>query len=112
MKYVIMSLLLIVTLCSCVIYKGATQFTADSIRLGMDKEYVMKTFGKPFKTDSYIEDGKNIDILYYKEALYKPVRGYVITTVLRFENSTLMRISQEDEYISDERVLIQSSPAR
>lgn len=99
MKNIII-LFISIILYSCAGYR-TTQFTNKSINIGMDKESVMKKFGKPFKTNSYIENSKNIDILYYKEVVDVSSYTYVLTSVLLFENSTLAKISQEEELIPD-----------
>jgi hypothetical protein len=75
----------------------------------MDKEFVMKKFGKPFKTNSYTENQKSIDILYYKEIVDVSGYTYVLTSILFFENSILAKITQEEEFIPDISIKTQSS---
>ncbi|WP_423128665.1 hypothetical protein [Gaoshiqia sp. Z1-71] len=106
MKYLI-SCLLLVGLYSCAGYR-TTQFTSNSVCIGMNKESVVKKFGKPFKTDTYTEDKKNIEILYYKEIVDVSSYTYVLTSILLFENSILTKITQEEEYIPDISIKTQS----
>ena len=106
MKYLVLCLLSM-TLYSCAGYR-TTQFTSNSICIGMNKESVIKKFGKPFKTDSYPEDKKNIEILYYKEIVDVSSYTYALTSILLFENSILTKITQEEEFIPDISIKTQS----
>ena len=106
MKYLILCLLLI-NLYSCAGYR-TTHFTSNSVSIGMNKESAIKKFGKPFKTDSYAADKKNIDILYYKEIVDVSSYTYMLTSILLFENSILTKITQEEEFIPDVSIKTQS----
>ncbi len=99
MKYLILCLLLI-NLYSCAGYR-TTHFTSNSIRVGMNKESVIKKFGDPFKTDTYDENEKHIEILYYKEIVDVSSYTYALTSILRFEDSILTKITQEEEFMPD-----------
>ena len=105
MKYLILCLLLINL--SCAGYR-TTHFTGNSIRVGMNKESVIKKFGNPFKTDAYAENEKNIEILYYKEIVDVSSYTYVLTSILRFEDSILTKITQEEEFMPDISIKTQS----
>lgn len=99
--------LLLVAFYSCAGYRK-TQFTDKSVRLGMDKEFVMKKFGKPFKTNSYTENNISKEIIYYKEVVDVSSYTYVLTTILLFEDSILKKITQEEEFIPDISIKTQS----
>lgn len=106
MKYLILCLLLI-NLYSCAGYR-TTHFTTNSVSLGMKKESIIKKFGVPFKTDSYAENEKGIEVLYYKEIVDVSSYTYVLTSILLFEDTILTKITQEEEFMPDISIKTQS----
>ena len=95
-------------LCSCAITSRVSRFSNDSVQIGMNKPEVVKKFGAPFKADSYMENHKQVDILYYKEILWIEGYDYAITTALRFEDSVLQKMTQTDHLITDNTLEVNS----
>lgn len=89
-----------VILYSCALPRES-MFIRKNIQIGMNENYIRKTFGIPFSFESYSKDNNKIDILRYKELVRVVNYPYAITTILYFENATLKSIKQEDKYISD-----------
>lgn len=81
---------------SCAGYR-VTKITDNSVKLGDKKEFVVKKIGKPFKTESYNNNNKLYEIIYYKEAVDVSSYTYILTSVLTFEDSILIKIDQKDE---------------
>lgn len=100
MKYLFL-IIISVALSSCAFTYRTTKFTPNDMYIGMDKELVLKTFGTPFKSSRYVDQGKNMEILHYKEIVEVMAYDYDLTTILLFENSKLIKITQEDERIQD-----------
>ena len=69
--------------------------------LEINTEEIINKLGRPFMYDTYVEDGKAIEVLYYKEPVRVANCGYIITTILYFENSVLQKITQKDKLIKD-----------
>ncbi len=93
-------LLTLFIISSCAGYR-VTKFTSDSIKLGTNREFVLKKFGKPFKTESFINNDITTDIIYYKEAVDVSSYTFILTSVLTFENSVLVKFEQIEEHIPD-----------
>lgn len=77
---------------SCAGYR-VTKFSTNSIRIGDNKELVIEQFGNPFK----VEKNKSLEVLYYKEAVDVSNYTYILTTILTFENSVLVKMEQKEE---------------
>lgn len=102
-------LFVVFLLSSCAILPKVSRFSNESVQIGMNKPEVVKKFGAPFKTDSYMENHKQVDILYYKEIVWVQGRAaYAITTALRFEDSVLQKMTQTDHLITDNTVEVDS----
>lgn len=99
--YRILTLFVFFIVSACATIPTTSRFTRESVGLGMNKSTLINKMGTPFSADSYMEDNKHIDILYYKEAVRVKNCPYIITTTLYFENELLRRITQKDKYISD-----------
>lgn len=109
MKVRILAILtLLVLLGSCAIPKAYTVFPIDKIRLGTNKMSVTNVCGRPFMTDFYINSGKKIEVLYYKEPARILNEGFIITTTLTFENDSLISIKQSDKSISNMELSLDS----
>jgi hypothetical protein len=101
MKPVYLGLLIILLVSSCALRYRTTRITADSTPLGSSKEFVVNKFGKPFKTDVYMEDKKRVETIYYKEAVDVSVHTYILTSIFRFEDSILIKFEQKEESTPD-----------
>ena len=102
-------LFVVFLLSSCAFLPKVSRFSNESVQIGMNKPEIVKKFGAPFKTDSYMENHKQVDILYYKEIVWVQGRAaYAITTALRFEDSVLQKMTQTDHLITDKTVDVDS----
>ncbi|EGW48863.1 hypothetical protein HMPREF0666_03299 [Prevotella sp. C561] len=101
MKPSIFSTLIILTLFTSCAIQTHSLFPIDKIHLSTNKISVINICGKPFRSDSYINKDKKIDILYYKEPARVLNQGFIITTILTFENDSLVAIKQYDKNISN-----------
>lgn len=86
--------------CSCAGYR-VTKITENSIKLGEYKETIVKKIGKPFKINSYTDNNKLFEIIYYKEAVDVSSYTYILTSILTFEDSKLIKIEQIEETTPD-----------
>ena len=86
---------------SCVTIPTASRYDFDTNTIGTKKEEIINKLGRPFMYDTYVEDGKAIEVLYYKEPARVANCGCIITTILYFENSVLQKITQKDKLIKD-----------
>ena len=59
-------LLLVFAVSSCAIYPTVSRFAREPVKLGMTKSEVVAKMGTPFRTDTYMEGEKHIDVLYYQ----------------------------------------------
>ena len=81
----------------------ATQTTlSNKVSLGMTKEQVIKTAGKPFKRSAKYDKDENLqEILYYKEKTWDDGGWSWSTTTTNhlfvFKNNKLVAIEQGDE---------------
>lgn len=100
MKHIGIFLFIIIFLYSCAGYR-TTKFSDNTIALGMSKEFVLKKFGSPFKTDIYRESENLFELIYYKEAVDVTSYTYILTSILTFKNSILINIEQTEEYLPD-----------
>ena len=74
-------LLLVFAVSSCAIYPTVSRFAREPVRLGMTKSEVVAKMGTPFRTDTYMEGDKHIDVLYYKENLRVGVTPYDVIII-------------------------------
>lgn len=95
-------------LCSCAISPTVSKFPIEKISLGFNKSNVRSLCGKPFRSDVFTEDHKKIEILYYKEPARVKSTEFIITTVLTFENDSLVSIIQNDKSASGVELSIDS----
>ena len=86
---------------SCATIPTTSRFDFGQEKIGTKKEDIIKEYGKPFMYDMYIESGRTIEVLYYKEPVRVANCPYVITTTLHFENTVLQKITQKDRLIKD-----------
>jgi hypothetical protein len=86
---------------SCATIPTASRFEFSPEKIGAKKEEIMKYFGRPFMYDTYVEDGKTIEVLYYKEPVRVANCPYVITTTIYFENAALQKFTQKDKLIKN-----------
>lgn len=103
-------ILIILLFNSCAGYR-TTKFTPDSLNLGVDIEYVINKYGNPFKTDIYVEDKVLCKILYYKEVVDVSSYTYIVTTILRFNDSVLVNIEHLEEILRDGQTIKIVPPA-
>lgn len=87
---------------SCTISPTVSKFPIEKINLGSNKSNVKSLCGAPFRSTVFTSppDHKKIEILYYKEPARVKNTEFIITTVLTFENDSLVSIIQNDKYIS------------
>jgi hypothetical protein len=93
---------------SCATIHTASGFEFGPDKIGSKKEEIIKEFGRPFMYDTYVEGGKTIEVLYYKEPVRVANCPYVITTTLYFENAVLQKFTQKDKLIKDIEFLTDS----
>lgn len=99
-------LLLVFAVSSCAIYPTVSRFAREPVKLGMTKSEVVAKMGTPFRTDTYMEGEKHIDVLYYKENLRVGVTPYDVTTTLLFEDGILKSIKQDDKLLQENSVKV------
>ena len=83
-------------------------FPIDKVQLGGNCPNVIATCGKPFMTDKYTENGKNIIVFHYKEIVYLNGYPYEVNTQLFFENNSLISIKQSDVRIVNTNINVNS----
>lgn len=98
---IICSFIFLICLTACATTQKTSRITPDFIKLGMTKESVITSLGKPYKEDYHYEaDNTFIEDLYYKEYLWLH-RGYWITTILVFKNNILISTKQTQDVPSN-----------
>ncbi len=93
---------------SCAVIPKTSQFSKESIHVGMKQEDILEKFGVPFMMDTYFKNGDKIDVFYFKEPVRVANCGYIITSTLFFQNSVLKKVTQEEKYISTNDINIET----
>lgn len=99
--------MIVLLVSSCAIYPTSSKLS-DSFILGENIKEVINRTGTPFSRDSYMKDNVKVDVLYYKELANVDVYPYIITTTLIFENEKLIKVTQNDKFISNNVISVDS----
>lgn len=71
-----------------------TKYSNDKISLGDSRKSVVHKFGRPYSSDLMSEDGKELEVLCYKEQM---PYGYMLNTYFYFSDGRLVKKIQVDE---------------
>ncbi|WDF70168.1 hypothetical protein PQ465_07260 [Sphingobacterium oryzagri] len=102
MKYVTILLFAgSLTLSACSSVSQFSKFSSTSISIGTAKDSVLSTFGKPIKSEFWINDSTGFyeEKLYYKETFAGQAfeQPYTITNILFFVDGKLKSLTQGQE---------------
>lgn len=115
MKLIIIAFALLMAFSSCFVIRDRNEtspISFDDIKLGMEKEEIIRKLGKPFSFRIWTEKSDTISEYSYKTGQYVAGKDFIVTTTFSFVNNRLKKITQDDFYATGSMIYADTTQNR